>query len=108
MSQAMKHVVAFAIVVAVVGVAPVLAHLMTFKGTVAGIEPSRIQVKTGEEKQGVLPGWYPIDAKTKIMRGKKVVTFEQARITIGERVVVNVDHQSDAKMRTLDIRLAEQ
>ena len=53
------------------------------------------------------PAWYPIDAKTRIMRGKMVVTFEQAKIVVGERVVAIVDHESDSKMRTLEIRLSE-
>ena len=87
--------------------ATAVAHQMTVMGTVAAIERTRVQVKTGEEKKGVAPAWYPIDAKTKIMRGKKIVTFDEAKILVGERVVVNVDHQSDTKMTTLDIRLAE-
>ena len=39
------------------------------------------------------------------MRGKTVVTREQAKIVVNERVVLIVDHQSDTKMRTLEIRL---
>ena len=87
--------------------AGLFAHQMTVQGTVAAIERARIQVKTGEEKKGVAPVWYPIDTKTKIMRGKKAVTFDEAKIVVGERVVVNVDHESDTKMTTIDIRLAE-
>ena len=64
-------------------------------------------MRTGEEKKTETPAWYPIDAKTRILRGKMVVTFEQAKIVVGERVVAIVDHESDSKMRTLEIRLSE-
>ena len=98
--------IAVAVVVAVAGSAAVLAHEITVKGTVAGIEPKRVQVKTGEEKKDAAPAWYPIDAKTKILRGKAVVTFAEARIVAGERVALTVDHESNGTMRTIDIRLA--
>jgi hypothetical protein len=104
----MRTIIATAIAVAIVGNVAVWAHQMTVKGTVQAIEAGRIQVKTGEEKKGVAPTWYPIGAKTKIFRGKKEVTFAQAKITVSERVVVNVDHASNGTMTTLDIRLAEQ
>ena len=83
-----------------------MAHEMTIKGTVAAVDKTKIQVKTGEEKKGETPAWYAIDAKTKIMRDKNVVAFDAAGISVGERVVVNVDHQADGKMKTLEIRLA--
>lgn len=72
------------------------------------MDTKRIQVKTGEEKKGASPEWSVIDAKTRILRGKTVVTFEQARIHVGERVVVNADHRADGSMKALDIRLAAQ
>jgi hypothetical protein len=93
--------------IAIIGGASAWAHQMTIKGTVAGLEATQIQVKTGEEKKGETPAWYPIGAKTKIMRGKTVVTVAEAKISVGERVVVTVDHESDGTMTTLDIRLAE-
>jgi hypothetical protein len=94
----------------VVGLASgsVLAHQMTVKGTVAATEPKRIQVKTGEEKKGESPEWVVVDAKTKILRDKTVVTLEQAKIKIGERVVVVADHGADGVMKALEIRLAAQ
>ena len=104
----MKSTVAAIVsVLVMLGPATVLAHEMEIRGTVAAIESSRIQVRTGEEKKNEMPGWYPIDPKTKVMRGKTVVTLEQAKIVIGERVVLIVDHQADNRMRTLEIRLAE-
>jgi hypothetical protein len=86
----------------------VLAHQMTLKGTVAAIERTRIQVKTGEEKKGDTPAWCLIDDKTKIFRGKAVVTFEAAKITADEKVVVLVDHEADNKMTAIEIHLAAQ
>jgi hypothetical protein len=108
MSHIRRRFVSAAIAVAIAGGASAWAHEMTIKGTVAGLEPARIQVKTGEEKKGEPPAWYPIGAKTKILRGKKTVTFAEAKISVGERVVVTVDHANDGKITTLDIRLAEQ
>jgi hypothetical protein len=106
MFQRSQSIAAVLAIVVICGAATVWAHLMTVKGTIAGLEPQRIQVKTGAEKKGAAPAWYPIDGRTKILRGKQVVSYEQAHMTIGERVVVNVDHQNDATMRTIDIRLA--
>ena len=85
-----------------------VAHEMTVKGTVAAIEPTRIQVKTGEEKKNESPAWYLINPKTKIVRDKTSVTRENARIKAGERVVVLVDHDANGKMTALEIRLAAQ
>ena len=90
----------------VVGAASVLAHEITIKGVVAAVEPGRIQVKSGAEKKDQQPAWYPIDAKTKIQRGQKTVTFDQAKIRVGERVVVLVDHQPGGTMKALEVRLA--
>jgi hypothetical protein len=87
--------------------AVLMAHEMTIKGTVAAIDKSRIQIKTGEERKGESPAWFAIDAKTKIVRGDKTVTsIDDAKISVGERIVVNVDHQADGKMKTLEVRLA--
>ena len=107
MSRLTKTLTAMAAILSLAAGAVVLGHELTVKGTVAGIEPTRIQVKTGEEKKTDAPLWYPIDAKTKIMRGKAVLTFQQSRIALNERVVLIVDHESDSQMRTLEIRLAE-
>ena len=86
--------------------ADLLAHEMTIKGTVAGIEKARIQVKTGLEKPGESPAWYPIDEKTKVLRGKRTVTLAAAKMTVDERVVLIVDHPVRGPVRTKEIRLA--
>lgn len=83
----------------------VLAHEMIVKGTVVAIEKTRIQVKTGQEKRGDEPAWYPIGAATKIKRGDKIVTLNDANIKSEERVVVIVDHPDKGPMKTKEIRL---
>ena len=86
----------------------VFAHPMTVKGTVAAIEKSRIQVRTGEEKNGQAPEWSLVDAKTKVMRGARTVTLDQAKVVVGERVVVIADDDAKGVMTALEIRLAAQ
>ena len=82
------------------------AHEMTVQGTVSAVEASRIQIKTGKEKTGASPEWYPIGAKTKIKRGKKTVTFAEARIEVNERAVLIVDHPTKGPMVTKEVRVA--
>jgi hypothetical protein len=106
MSTIKRPLVTVAVLVVVCASALVWAHQMTLKGTVAAVEPNRIQVKTGEEKKGVAPEWCAIDDKTKIFRDKTVVTFEAAKIVVNEKVVVLSDHGADNKMTALEIHLA--
>lgn len=108
MSGIRRFVKVTAVTVLTALAAGVVAHEMTFKGTVAAVEPTRIQVRTGEEKKGESPDWLVIDAKTKIRRDKTVVTYDEAKIKVGERAVVIVDHGADGVMRATEIRLAAQ
>lgn len=85
-----------------------IAHEMTVLGTVAGIEAGRIQVKTGKEKAGVAPTWYPIDDKTKITRGSQAMKLDDAKIRVSERVVILVDHPDKGPLKTREIRLGTQ
>ena len=87
---------------------PLLAHEMLVQGTVAAIEPTRIQIKTGQEKAGQRPQWFPIERDTKIKRGSKTVKLEDAHIKVDERVVAIVDHPDKGPMKTKEIRLAAQ
>jgi hypothetical protein len=104
MPRFIKHVLVI-VTVAAVGLATVSAHQITVRGTVAGIDRTRIQVKTGKEKANETIPWYPMDANTKFFRGKTVLGFDAAKTVVGERVVINVDHQNDGKVRTIDVRL---
>ena len=106
MSAIKRQLIALVVLVVVGASALVLAHPMTLKGTVAAVERTRIQVKTGEEKQGETPAWCIIDDKTKIFRGKTAVTFEAAKIGVTEKVVVLTDHGADNKMMAVEIHLA--
>jgi hypothetical protein len=103
-----KQAVVVALAMVAVLTPTAFAHEITVKGTVAAVEAKRLQVKTGEEKKGQVAASYSIDGKTKIMRDKTAVTFEQAKIRIGEKVVVIVDHESNTVMKALEIRLAAQ
>ena len=85
----------------------VMAHEITVQGTVVAIEKTRIQVRTGDEKPGAAAAWYAIDAKTKIRRGKTTVSYVNAHITKGERIVLIIDHGDNGKMMTKEIRLAD-
>ena len=98
----------FLLVVALVVVAQAVprAHEMTVQGTVSAVETSRIQIKTGKEKSGASPEWYPIGATTKIKRGKKTVTLAEAKIEVNERAVLIVDHPTKGPMVTKEIRVA--
>jgi hypothetical protein len=84
----------------------VWAHPMTLKGVVAAVEPTRIQIRTGEEKKGEAPAWCAIDDKTKIFRDKIVVSFATAKITVNERAVILTDHGADEKLVAVEIHLA--
>lgn len=106
MSVTKQQLAAVAVFVFVCSNVFVSAHQMTLKGTVAAIDRTRIQVKTGEEKKGETPAWCLIDDKTKIFRGKMVVTFDVAKIAVDEKVVVLVDHEADNKMTAVEIHLA--
>ena len=96
-----------AVVLAVAALSAALAaHPMMVKGTVAAVEPKRIQIKTGEERKGEAPEWILIDAKTKLFRDKIVVTYDEAKIKVGERAVVNADHDAKGVMTAVEIHLA--
>jgi hypothetical protein len=106
MSAIRQSLWAAAVLTALGASAVVLAHPMTLKGTVAAVERTRIQVKTGVEKKGETPTWCAIDDKTRIFRDKAVVTFETAKIVVSERVVVLTDHGSDNRITAVEIHLA--
>lgn len=86
----------------------VSAHEMTVMGTVVKVESTRIQVKTGKEKAGTQPTWYPIDDKTTIKRGARAVSLTEAKIKVEERVVLLVDHPAKGPTKTKEIRLRTQ
>lgn len=90
------------------GLAQVSAHPMTIKGIVVAIDKTRLQVAPleGKDDKPGKPEWHVIGPKVKIQRGEKNVTFDKAKITVDERVVLVVDHGSDGKMTVMEVRLA--
>jgi hypothetical protein len=91
-----------------VGLAKVSAHPMTIKGVVVAVDKTRIEVAPLDEKSDKpgKPEWHVINAKTKVLRGEKAVSFAGAKIAADERVVLLVDHGSDGKMTVTEVRLA--
>ena len=103
-----RMVALFTVAIALTFAVTAMAHEMTIMGTVAKIEPTRILVKTGKEKAGTAPTWYPIDDKTTIKRGTKSMNFADAKIRVDEKVVLLVDHPTKGPTKTKEIRLAVQ
>src|SRR5262245_22021254 len=75
------------------------AHEITYQGTVLAVEASRVEIKTVDENKKDVDLWCVVDRNTKGRRGEKNVTFAEAAIAKGERIVVTIDH--DAKVKSL-------
>lgn len=89
-----------------VGGANLLAHDETFKGTVIATLAAKVQVNVIDDKtkkESTME--FAVTAKTKVLRGDKVVTFADARIQKGERIAVTVNHDESMTDATV-IRLA--
>ena len=81
---------------------------MTHQGTVLAVEPARVQVKTIDEKTKKEDQvWFAVNKDTKVKRGEKTVTYADAKIAVGERIVITVDMDAKTKMLATEIRLAE-
>ena len=83
-----------------------LAHEETYKGTVISTKAAKVQVSVIDEKTKKASAMeFVVTAKTKVLRGDKVVKFADARIQKDERIAVTVNH--DASMtNAVVIRLA--
>ena len=104
-----KHISGLLVAITVTGLASVgvLAHEMTYKGTVIATTNSAVQVKViDESSQKETPTTFKVTAKTKVFRGDAAVTFAEAHVQKDERIVVTVDHDQDGQAATV-IRLAE-
>ena len=84
----------------------VLAHPMTHQGTVLAVQAAKIQVKTVDDKKKEENVWFVVDKNTKVTRGDKKVAYADAKITVGERIVVIVDMDAETKNLAEEIRLA--
>ena len=95
------------VMTAVVAVAVVRAHEATFQGTVLAVEAATLQVKTIDLKTKKEDSvWFQVNKDTKVERGDKKVTYADAHIVRGERIVVTVDHDAKIKMLATKIQLA--
>ena len=73
-----------------------LAHQVTFKGTVVSIDKTSVKVTVVDEKtKRPVQKSFDFDKDTKILRGDKLVSIEQARIVKGEKISVTIDHDAD-------------
>ena len=100
-------IITVAVASAWLGSVAVFAHPMTHQGTVLTVEPARIEVKTVDEKTKKEDKvWFVVDKTTKVKRGDKIVSYADAKIAAGERIVIIVDMDAKTKMFAEEIRLA--
>ena len=96
--------IGLAITFACLASSAVLAHPMTHQGTVLTVEAARIEVKTVDEKTKKEDKvWFVVDKTTKVKRGDKLVSYANAKITAGERIVIIVDMDAKTKMLAEEI-----
>ena len=93
-------------VVIVAAAAVVMAHPMTYKGTVVSVAAASLQVKAMDDmtkKESTMT--FKVSDKTKVYRGDKLVKFADAHLVKDERIVVstNMDESPDL---ALEVRLA--
>jgi len=82
-----------------------LAHQVTFKGTVVAVEKETVRVTVVDEKtKKPVVMKFDFDKETKILRGDKRVTIAEARIEKNEKIAVTIDHDVDETL-ALVIRL---
>ena len=83
-----------------------LAHNMVTEGTVLTVAPARLEItspnKSTKNDETVA---FVIDKNTKVKRGDKVVSFTDAKIEKGERIVVVVNTDAKTKMLATEVRL---
>ena len=86
--------------------ATLLAHEVTYRGTVITAEASKIQVKVVDEKtKKEMPMDFTITPKTKVLRGDKAVPVAEARIQKDERISVTINSDEPGH-NAIVIRLA--
>lgn len=100
-------VVAFLAALGLAASPAVNAHPMTYQGTVLAVQLAKLQVRAVDpmtKKEGDY--WFAIDKDTKVTRGGKKVSYADAKIAAGERIVVIVDMDAETKMLAEEVRLA--
>lgn len=105
----MRQVVGAVFVVAALGLlgARLIAHQVTYKGTVISAAATALRVSVVDEKtKKVSPMSFTLDNETKILRGDTLVTFQAARIERNEKIAVTIDHDVDEELAIV-VRLDE-
>ncbi len=105
MRQQMKAIV-MSVVIAVAATAALMAHPMTYKGTVVSVSADSLQVKAMDDmtkKESTMT--FKVIEKTKVYRGEKLVTFADAKVQKDERIAVTINME-EAPGAALEIRLA--
>ena len=104
--QAIRAALTLALAVGVGGAA-LLAHEMMYRGTVVEVQPTKIAVKTTDDKtKKTETVWVTVNKDTKVKRGDALLSFADAHIAKDERIVVIVNHDAETKMLATEIRLA--
>ena len=95
------------LVLSVVLSAALLAHEVTYLGTVLAVEATKVQVKTVDDKTKKEDTvWFLVDRNTKIKRGDTLVSYAGAKIAKGERIAVTINHDAATENLATEIRLA--
>jgi hypothetical protein len=83
-----------------------LAHPMTYMGTVVSVEAKTLHVKVIDDtSKNVSTMTFEVTATTKVFRGAKTVKYADAHIQKDERVAVTIDHDEPGT-QAVEIRLA--
>src|SRR5262245_36952039 len=99
--------IAALLVLSVVFTAALLAHEVTYMGTVLDPQPAKVQVKTVDEKTKKEDTvWFLVDRNTKVKRGDTIVKYADAKIVKGERIAVTINHDAATHNLATEIRLA--
>ena len=90
----MKRMTGFLIgVLVLVAGTALFAHEETYKGAVVSTKATKVQVSVIDEKTKKASAMeFVVTAKTKVLRGDKVVKFSDAHIQKDERIAVTVNH----------------
>lgn len=92
--------------IAVMLMAAVKAHPMTYKGIVGSVDATSLQVKAMDDmnkKESTIT--FRVTAKTKIWRGDRAMTLAEAKVQKGERVAITID-MDEATRDAEEIKLA--
>ena len=95
-------------------VATIVAHEVTYEGTVAAVKPNPYVASSGiiatldvQVSGRKRPMVFDITQKTRLFRGSSAVSFAEAHIEKDERVVVTVNHD-DPDEGAIEVRLTAQ